>query len=108
MAEPKTDWELLREFSERGTEGAFQRLVESHFDLVFGTAMRGLNDESAAKEISQNVFVTLARKAGSLRRERSLAGWLHRTTLLETRQWWRSEVRRQRREKTAVELGTTT
>ncbi len=107
MVEPKTDRELLRDYTERGSESAFQALVERHLDLVFATAHRGLNDTGAAQEISQNVFIALARKAAWLRGETNLAGWLHKTALLEVRRWWRGELRRQRREQTAVELGTT-
>jgi RNA polymerase sigma factor (sigma-70 family) len=107
MVEPKTDRELLRDYTERGSESAFQALVERHLDLVFATAHRGLSDAGAAQEISQNVFIALARKAAWLRSETSLAGWLHKTTLLEVRRWWRGELRRQRREQTAAELGTT-
>src|ERR1043166_6532788 len=61
----------------------------------------------AAQEVAQNVFIALARKAVWLRGEQILSGWLHKTTLLEARQWWRGEFRRQRREQTAAELGTT-
>src|SRR5882672_6527641 len=106
MAEPKTDRELLNEYVEHGSEGAFQALVERHLDLVFATALRGLNDTGAAQEITQNVFITLARKAAWLRGETSVVGWLHKTALFEVRCWWRGELRRQRREQTAVELGT--
>ncbi len=106
MAELKTDQELLREYAERGSESAFEALVERHLDLVFATALRRLNDTGAAQEITQNVFITLARKAAWLRGEASLAGWLHKTALFEVRRWWRGELRRQRREQTAVELGT--
>src|SRR5258708_6407287 len=107
MAQLKTDPELLREYAEGGSEGAFQALVERHVDLVFATAVRGLGDPGVAQEITQNVFVTLARKAAWLRGEVSLAGWLHKAALLEIRRWWRGELRRQQREQTAVELGTT-
>jgi RNA polymerase sigma factor (sigma-70 family) len=106
MAELKTDRELLREYAENGSESAFQALVERHLDLVFATALRGLNDSGTAQEIAQNVFITLARKAAWLTGETSLAGWLHKTALLEVRCWWRGELRRQRREQAAVELGT--
>jgi RNA polymerase sigma factor (sigma-70 family) len=106
MSEVKTDRELLREYAERGSEGAFRSLVERHSDLVFSTAFRGLNNAGAAQEITQNVFITLARKAAWLRGETSLAAWLHKSALLEARQWWRGELRRRRREQTAVELGT--
>src|SRR5262245_2882749 len=107
MAEVKTDRELLREYAERGSESAFQALVERHLDLVYATSLRGVNDTGAAQEVAQNVFVTLARKAPWLQGELSVAGWLHKTALLEVRGWWRGELRRRRREQTAAELGTT-
>src|SRR5215468_4305732 len=107
MAELKTDRELLREYAQRGADGAFRALVERHVDLVFATTLRGVNDAGAAQEVTQNVFITLARKAAWLQGEGSIAGWLHKTALLEVRSWWRSELRRRRREQTAVELGTT-
>src|SRR5579859_1090664 len=106
MSELKTDRELLRDYTEKGSESAFQLLVQRHLDLVFATALRRLNDSRTAEEIAQNVFVALARKAGWLRGENNLAGWLHKTTLLEVRHWWRGELRRQKREQAAVELGT--
>src|ERR1041385_3074122 len=107
MAEVKTDRELLTEYAEQGSESAFKALVERHLDVVFATALRGLNNTGAAEEITQNVFITLARKAAWLRGETSVVGWLHKTTLFEVRGWWRGELRRQRREQTAIELGTT-
>src|SRR5919106_7056524 len=107
MDELKTDRELLREFAECGSEGAFQSLVQRHVNLVFTTALRGLGDDGMAQEVTQNVFVALARKAAWLQGQVALAGWLHKTALLEIRQRWRGELRRQRREQTAVELGTT-
>jgi len=97
MAELKPDRELLREYLEEGSEPAFQTLVERHLDLVFATTLRGLNQVEAAREITQNVFIALARKAPWLRGDLSVAGWLHRTALLEVRRWWRGELRRQRR-----------
>ncbi|HKQ39714.1 MAG TPA: RNA polymerase sigma factor [Verrucomicrobiae bacterium] len=107
MNESRTDQEFLREFVEHGSEAAFQHLVERHINMVFATALRRLRDAGAAQEITQNVFVALARKAAWLRGEVGLAGWLHKTAVLEARQWWRGELRRKTREETAVALGTT-
>jgi RNA polymerase sigma factor (sigma-70 family) len=101
-----TDQLLLREYVERGSETAFRALAERHVNLVFGTARRRLADEETARELTQNVFATLARKAAWLLGETSLAAWLHRATVLETRQWWRGELRRRHREQTASELAT--
>jgi RNA polymerase sigma factor (sigma-70 family) len=107
MAEPMTDRDLLREYVQRGSEPAFQALVERHVNLVYGTAFRKLSDVAAAQEVTQSVFIALARKGAKLQGEVTLAGWLYQTALLEARQWWRGEMRRQRREQSAVELGTT-
>jgi RNA polymerase sigma factor (sigma-70 family) len=107
MTELMTDGELLREYAQRASAPAFQSLVGRHTDLVFATALRGTSDAGAARELTQNVFITLARKAARLQCEASVAGWLHKTALHEIRHWWRGELRRRRREQTAVELGTT-
>jgi hypothetical protein len=41
MAELETDRQLLRDYAERGSESAFQELVNRHLDLVFATEFRG-------------------------------------------------------------------
>ncbi|MBI2948188.1 MAG: sigma-70 family RNA polymerase sigma factor [Verrucomicrobia bacterium] len=56
---------------------------------------------------AQNVFVALGGKAWQFAPNDSLPAWLHRTTLLESKEWLRGELRRRRREQTAAELGTT-
>src|SRR5262249_7279562 len=48
---------------------------------------------------------TLASKAPRLGRIETLAGWLHRTAVLESKSRIRSELRRRRREEAAAELG---
>ncbi len=107
MAELRTDRDLLREYAEDGSESAFRALLERHVNLVFNTASRSLNEAGVAEEITQNVFILLARKAAWLLGDVSLAGWLHKTTLFEVKRWWRGEFRRQRRQQVAIELCTT-
>lgn len=106
MSEPTTDRELLRQYAEEGSESAFKTLVSRHLDLVYATALRGLNDTQAAEEVTQNVFIMVARKKLWLIGDNSLAACLHKSALLEVRRWWRGELRRRRREQTAAELGT--
>jgi RNA polymerase sigma factor (sigma-70 family) len=101
------DKDLLLAFLGKRDDLAFAALVRRHADLVFGTALRLLGDRQAAEEISQNVFITLARKAHWLTGEGGLAGWLYRTTVLEARFRQRTDARRHQRERTAIELGTT-
>src|ERR1043166_6888380 len=105
--ERRTDFEWLREFSRNGNQNAFADVVRRHVDLVYGTALRKLDDSGAAEEVAQNVFAALARKAWQVAPEDSVPAWLHRTALLEAREWLRGELRRRRREQTAAELGTT-
>jgi DNA-directed RNA polymerase specialized sigma24 family protein len=69
------DADLLRAFVREGSESAFRSLTERHVDLVFGTALRRTGHREAAQEITQNVFIALARKAAWLQVRRSLAGW---------------------------------
>src|SRR5437870_2130052 len=77
------DQQLLREYLDTGSERAFQDLVRRHVDMVYSTALRRLSDAGWAEEVTQNVFVALARKAPFLGRDVALAAWLHKTALLE-------------------------
>jgi RNA polymerase sigma factor (sigma-70 family) len=107
MNERRRDFELLQAFARRGEQTAFADLVRRHLDLVFGTALRRLEDTQGAQEVAQNVFAALARKAWQFSPDDSLPAWLHKTALLESKSWLRGELRRRRREETAAELGTT-
>jgi RNA polymerase sigma factor (sigma-70 family) len=106
MTDSPTDQELLRRYARDRSEPAFCSLVERHLNLVYGTALRGLNEPEAAADVTQNVFILLARKSQWLCGKSTLAPWLHHAVLLEVRQWWRGEFRRQRRETAAQERGT--
>ncbi len=107
MNERAQDFELLQRFARHGEQRAFADVVRRHLDLVFATALRKVGDAGGAQEISQNVFSVLARKAWRFAPDDSLPAWLHKTALLESKFWLRGELRRRRREETAVQLGTT-
>jgi RNA polymerase sigma factor (sigma-70 family) len=100
MAE--SDNQLIAEYDVHRGGDAFAALVRQHINLVFATALRQVGDHGAAEEITQNVFVALAQAAGKLKSHPTIAGWLHRTTLNKSREWLRSELRRNRREQVAV------
>src|SRR5580765_5134650 len=75
-----TDFELVREYAAQGAEDAFATLVNRYVRLVYSAAFRQCGHVQDAEEITQAVFVILARKAGGLRLETVLPGWLLRTT----------------------------
>jgi RNA polymerase sigma factor (sigma-70 family) len=95
------DIELLREYARHHSEEAFATLVSRHINLVYSAALRYTANHHQAEEITQAVFIILARKAGSLRPGTVLPGWLFHTTRLTARNYLRSENRRARREQEA-------
>src|SRR5690349_14869668 len=107
MSQSPHDFALLQKFARHGDQSAFGELMRLHLDMVFATALGKLGEQGAAQEVAQNVFAALARKAWHFSTDDSIAAWLYRTTLLESKQWLRGELRRRRREQTAAQLGTT-
>src|SRR5207244_8372808 len=104
MTAASPDRELVTAYAARGSETAFRALVTRHVHLVYATAFRQVGDAGLAEEITQNVFIALARKAPRLAGLETLAGWLHRTAILEAKARIRSELRRDRREEMAAEI----
>ena len=95
------DKELLRQFTEENSEAAFAALVTRHVDKVYSVALRHTRNVHAAEEITQAVFVILAKKSGRLGAKVILAGWLYETARLTAVTYIRSEIRRARREQEA-------
>jgi RNA polymerase sigma factor (sigma-70 family) len=95
------DMQLLQEYAGAHSEEAFTALVSRHINLVFSAALRSVNNPSQAEEITQAVFVTLARKAHALRRGTVLSGWLYQTARLTAANFIRTEMRRHQREQQA-------
>jgi RNA polymerase sigma factor (sigma-70 family) len=100
------DHELLSEYVERRSDRAFAALVERHSNLVYATALRSVQDPHLARDIVQKVFIQLARKPGSIRNARVLAGWLRRTARFMAASTLRTERRRREHEKAAMDLNT--
>jgi len=92
------DMELLREYDRQGSEAAFATLVQRQASLVYSAALRHVGIAAHAEEITQAVFVILARKAASLRPDTILESWLYETTRLTALSFRRGERRRQFRE----------
>jgi len=95
------DARLLEEFARNGSEEAFAALVERHIALVYSVAMRHTANPQFAQDITQAVFIILARKAGAFGHKTVLPGWLYHTARLTAANIRRAETRRVRREQEA-------
>ena len=87
---------MLKRYLDSGSSADFERIVRANGSLVFGVALRSTRSRVLAEEVTQEVFITLARKASSIREPQKLAGWLHRTALYHAANINRREMRRRR------------
>jgi RNA polymerase sigma factor (sigma-70 family) len=95
------DMELLRAYAEGHSEPAFEALVARYVNLVYSAAMRQVRDAHLAEEVTQIVFVILARKAKSLDSKVVLPSWLHRTAVFSAADVLKRQRRRVQREQEA-------
>jgi RNA polymerase sigma factor (sigma-70 family) len=95
------DTELLWQYARENSEEAFAALVARHVNMVYSAALRKTGNPAAAEEITQAVFVILAKKADELSRHAALSGWLYQATRLTATNFLRTEIRRARREQEA-------
>jgi RNA polymerase sigma factor (sigma-70 family) len=72
-----TDGELLERFRVGREETAFAILLQRHGPMVLGVCRRLLADTHAAEDAFQATFLVLVRKAASIRKQDSVASWLH-------------------------------
>lgn len=95
------DMDLVREYVRSASEEAFNALVQRHVDLVYSVALRHVRDIHLAEDITQAVFVILARKAKSLGHKTVLSGWLCRTARFVSSDALKTQLRRRQRENEA-------
>ena len=80
--QPTDDSALLRQYAENHSDEAFAALVTRHVNLVYSVALRHVGNPHNAEEITQAVFIILAKKAAQLRHAKALSSWLFQATRL--------------------------
>src|SRR5438046_2234420 len=98
----KTDQQLLQAFVERRDQDAFAAIVERHAEMVYSAALRQAGS-AAAEDVTQAVFIVLARKARKIDGA-TLAGWLINAARLISKDAQRREWRHRKREKKAASM----
>ena len=92
------DGQLLRQYTRQGSQAAFSRLVSRYLNLVYSVCLREVQDAALAEDVTQVVFLLLAKKAPSLGPDTRLAGWLFQTARFAAKNALRREAHRRLRE----------
>jgi RNA polymerase sigma factor (sigma-70 family) len=95
------DSQLFADYLRTRSPDALGRLIERHIDFVHSAAVRQVRNSALAEDVTQAVFIILARKATSIH-PASLAGWLFNTTRHCAANARRGELRRRRHERQAA------
>lgn len=91
----RTDQELVRASLE-GNRTAFAELVARHQDAVFGLAVGMTRNREDAADMAQEAFIRAYGKLGQYNPEYSFKAWLLRICANQTKNLFRSRMRRRR------------
>lgn len=80
MTRVSDDRRFLRRLRRR-EEAAFSELVRLHQDRIFSVVYRMLGDREEARDVSQEVFVTVFRRIDDFRGDSGLSTWLYRVAV---------------------------
>src|SRR5687768_12083879 len=81
--------DVLVKLAKDGDPEAFGKLVERHFGLVFTIALARLRNREAAEDLSQEIFLQLYLRIGSLRDARQFPNWAAQATRNLATDWVR-------------------
>ncbi len=74
------DRDLIRRYLAGDVE-AFDALMQAHEDRVFSICLRMLRNRDAALDATQDVFLTVFRKADRYKEQAAFSTWLYRVTV---------------------------
>lgn len=99
-----TDGDLLERFCRGREETAFALLVQRHGPMVLSVCRRIVHDAHDAEAAFQAAFLVLARKAGDVRKQASLASFLYGVARRVATQARARAARRRARQRELVEM----
>jgi RNA polymerase sigma factor (sigma-70 family) len=100
-----TDHELLHQYARHGSREALDELASRHVHWVYSAALRQVRgDAHAAEDVTQAVFLALAKKAGSIPQSAVIGGWLFRACRFAAADVRRQAARRVRLESRAATM----
>ncbi|HEV2294006.1 MAG TPA: sigma-70 family RNA polymerase sigma factor [Tepidisphaeraceae bacterium] len=101
-----SDADLIRTYARDHSQAAFAELVRRHVDWVYSAARRQVTDPADADDVTQSVFILLARKAGTFGEHPLLTVWLFRVTRLMAADARKLRARRRKHERLAAQHRT--
>lgn len=95
----RSDSDLILAYGRDRDETAFEVLAARHVDMIYSVCLRRSGNRQLAEEATQNVLLSLSKKARRLSvLEKSLSGWLHKSSKFEVSKLQRRESRIKKRE----------
>lgn len=73
---PETERELVRR-AQAADEDAFGRLMRAHYEPVFRLVNSMLRDEHSARDVCQEIWLTVWKQLGTFRGEAKFSTWVH-------------------------------
>jgi RNA polymerase sigma factor (sigma-70 family) len=92
------DADLVRHVARDRDRAAFELLLWRHGPAIWGVCRRVLGPTPDAEDVFQAVFLTLARRAGSIADGNAVPGWLHRVAVRTAVEARNARMRRLARE----------
>jgi RNA polymerase sigma factor (sigma-70 family) len=98
----KRDSELINEFIEDNKSKAFEEIVLRYQKIVYNACFKILRNPTDAEDAAQATFLTLIKKAKSLKNKNLLSGWLYKVAACISKNMIRTKINLKNREEKYV------